>query len=227
MTDPTTDSLRLSWTVPEGHFDSFMVQFKDKGGPQVLPVDGHERTATITALDAGRKYRFLLYGLQGKKRFGPLTTEGTTGESSWQGAEHQAITCGNKPSSPCPALQGHSPGPSELSLASVSISEPMNTVDHTGVKAPPKPRLGEELRVTSVTQDSVDLSWTVSEGHFDSFVVQYKDRDGQSQVVPVEGGHREVRVSGLDPGHRYKLLLYGLRESKRVGPLSVIAVTGE
>ncbi|EGV95256.1 Tenascin-X [Cricetulus griseus] len=177
-----TDSLRLSWTVPEGHFDSFMVQFKDKGGPQVLPVDGHERTATITALDAGRKYRFLLYGLQGKKRFGPLTTEGTT--------------------------------------------EPMNTVDHTGVKAPPKPRLGEELRVTSVTQDSVDLSWTVSEGHFDSFVVQYKDRDGQSQVVPVEGGHREVRVSGLDPGHRYKLLLYGLRESKRVGPLSVIAVTG-
>ncbi|ERE88802.1 tenascin [Cricetulus griseus] len=182
VTDPTTDSLRLSWTVPEGHFDSFMVQFKDKGGPQVLPVDGHERTATITALDAGRKYRFLLYGLQGKKRFGPLTTEGTT--------------------------------------------EPMNTVDHTGVKAPPKPRLGEELRVTSVTQDSVDLSWTVSEGHFDSFVVQYKDRDGQSQVVPVEGGHREVRVSGLDPGHRYKLLLYGLRESKRVGPLSVIAVTG-
>uniref|UniRef100_A0A8C2MT40 Tenascin XB n=1 Tax=Cricetulus griseus TaxID=10029 RepID=A0A8C2MT40_CRIGR len=175
VTDPTTDSLRLSWTVPEGHFDSFMVQFKDKGGPQVLPVDGHERTATITALDAGRKYRFLLYGLQGKKRFGPLTTEGTT--------------------------------------------EPMNT-------APPKPRLGEELRVTSVTQDSVDLSWTVSEGHFDSFVVQYKDRDGQSQVVPVEGGHREVRVSGLDPGHRYKLLLYGLRESKRVGPLSVIAVTG-
>jgi hypothetical protein len=81
--------------------------------------------------------------------------------------------------------------------------------------------------VTGVTQNSVDLSWTVSEGQFDSFVVQYKDRDGQSQVVPVDGSHREVRVSGLDPGRRYKLLLYGLRDSKRVGPLSVIAVTGE
>ncbi|XP_036023731.1 tenascin-X [Onychomys torridus] len=182
VTDPTTDSLRLSWTVPEGTFDSFMVQFKDKGGPQVVPVKGQERTATITGLDAGRKYRFLLYGLQGKKRFGPLTTEGTT--------------------------------------------EPMSTVEHTGVKSPSKPRLGEELRVTSVTPDSVDLSWSVSEGQFDSFVVQYKDRHGQSQVVPVEGSHREVRVSGLDPGRRYKLLLYGLRESKRVGPLSVIAVTG-
>ncbi|CAH6790072.1 Tnxb [Phodopus roborovskii] len=182
VTDPTTDSLRLSWTVPEGHFDSFVVQFKDKGGSQMVPVEGEERRTTITALAPGRKYRFLLYGLQGKKRFGPLTTEGTT--------------------------------------------EPMNTLDHTGVKSPPKPRLGEELRVTSVTQDSVDLSWTVSEGQFDSFVIQYKDKDGQSQVVPVEGGHREVRVSGLDPGRRYKLLLYGLRESKRVGPLSVIAVTG-
>lgn len=81
VTDPTTDSLRLSWTVPEGHFDSFVVQFKDKSGPRVVPVKGQERTATITALDAGRKYRFLLYGLLGRKRFGPLTAEGITGES--------------------------------------------------------------------------------------------------------------------------------------------------
>lgn len=129
-------------------------------------------------------------------------------------------------SSPCPALQG--PSREQLSHAlPVSISEPMNAVDHTGEKHAIKPRLGEELRVTSVTQSSVDLTWTVSEGRFDSFVVQYKDRDGQSQVVPVDGTHREVRVSGLDPGRRYKLLLYGLRDSKRVGPLSVVVVTGE
>lgn len=81
MTDPTLDALRLSWTVPEGHFDSFVVQFKDKDGPRVVPVEGHERSVTITPLDTGRKYRFLLYGLLGKKRHGPLTAEGTTGES--------------------------------------------------------------------------------------------------------------------------------------------------
>lgn len=81
--------------------------------------------------------------------------------------------------------------------------------------------------MTSVTSDSVVLSWAVPEGHFDSFVVQYKDRDGQPQVVPVEGSLREVTVSDLDPARRYKLLLYGLYEGKRVGPLSAIAVTGE
>lgn len=88
MTDPTLDSLRLSWTVPEGHFDSFVVQFKDRDGPRVVPVEGHERSVTVTPLDTGHKYRFLLYGLLGKKRHGPLTAEGTTGESipAWPGS---------------------------------------------------------------------------------------------------------------------------------------------
>ncbi|XP_076715015.1 tenascin-X isoform X2 [Callospermophilus lateralis] len=177
VTDTTPESLHLSWTVPEGHFDSFVVQYKNKDGPQVVPVEGHERSATITSLDAGRKYRFLLYGLLGKKRLGPLTADATT----------------------------------------VSPS----SVDHTGIK----PQLGEELQVTGVTSDSVGLSWTVPEGQFDSFVVQYKDRDGKLQVVPVDGSLREVSVSGLDPDRRYKLLLYGLHNSKRVGPLSAIAMT--
>ncbi|XP_035964098.2 tenascin-X isoform X4 [Halichoerus grypus] len=181
VTDPTLDALRLSWTVPEGHFDSFVVQFKDKDGPRVVPVEGHERSVTITPLDTGRKYRFLLYGLLGKKRHGPLTAEGTT--------------------------------------------EPWSGVDDAKTKHPPKPHLGEELQVTSVTPDSVSLAWTVPEGQFDSFVVQYKDRAGQPQVVPVEGGLREVSVSGLDPARRYKLLLYGLHQGKRVGPVSAVALT--
>uniref|UniRef100_A0AC11B5V6 Tenascin XB n=1 Tax=Ovis aries TaxID=9940 RepID=A0AC11B5V6_SHEEP len=181
VTDPTPDSLRLSWTVPEGHFDSFVVQFKDKDGPHVVSVEGHERSVTISPLDSGRKYRFLVYGLLGKRRHGPLTAEGTT--------------------------------------------ETRRAVAEAGTKRPSKPRLGEELQVTSVTSDSVGLSWTVPEGHFDSFVIQYRDRDGQPQVVPVEGSHREVSVSGLDPARRYKLLLYGLSRDKRVGPISAIAVT--
>nr|XP_055186605.1 tenascin-X isoform X3 [Nyctereutes procyonoides] len=181
VTDPTQDSLRLSWTVPEGHFDSFVVQFKDRDGPRVVPVEGHKRSVTITPLDAGRKYRFLLYGLLGKSRHSPLTAEGTT--------------------------------------------EPWSDVDDARTKHPPKPHLGKELQVTSMTADSVSLAWTVPEGHFDSFVVQYKDKDGQPQVVPVEGSLREVSISGLDPARRYKLLLYGLHQGKRVGPISTIALT--
>lgn len=81
--------------------------------------------------------------------------------------------------------------------------------------------------MTSVTPDSVGLAWTVPEGQFDSFLVQYKDREGRPQVLPVEGGLREARVWGLDAARRYKLLLYGLHQGRRVGPLSAFAVTGE
>nr|XP_014589806.2 tenascin-X isoform X7 [Equus caballus] len=181
VTDPTPDSLHLSWTVPEGHFDSFVVQFKDRDGPRVVPVEGHERSVTITPLDTGRKYRFLLYGLLGKRRHGPLTADGTT--------------------------------------------ETRNTTDNAGTKRPPKPRLGDELQVTSVTPDSVGLSWTVPEGQFDSFVVQYKDRDGQPQVVPVAADRHEVTIPGLEPNRKYKFLLYGLAGRKRLGPISADGTT--
>lgn len=83
VTEPTPHSLRLSWTVPEGHFDSFVVQYKDRDGrPQVVPVEGPERSVTVSPLDADHKYRFTLFGVANKKRHGPLSAEGTTGEGS-------------------------------------------------------------------------------------------------------------------------------------------------
>lgn len=91
---------------------------------------------------------------------------------------------------------------------------------------PVEPRLGE-LTVAAVTSDSVGLSWTVAQGPFDSFLVQYRDTQGQPQVVPVSGDLRAVTVSGLDPARKYKFLLFGLQNGKRHGPVPVEARTGE
>ncbi|XP_023577174.1 tenascin-X isoform X14 [Octodon degus] len=168
-TSVSPDSLLLHWTVPEGDFDSFVIQYKDRGGPQVLPVEGPQRSALITSLEPGRKYKFILYGLVGKKRHGPLVAEAKT--LRW-----------NEPSLDSP------------------------------------PRLGK-LWVTDPTPDSLHLTWTVPQGQFDSFLVQYRDRDGQPQVVPVEGPDRSVTVSLLDPGHQYRFSLFGVANKKRYGPL--------
>lgn len=81
--------------------------------------------------------------------------------------------------------------------------------------------------MTDLTPDSVTLSWTVPEGEFDSFVVQYKDRDGQPRVVPVPTDQRGVTIPGLEPSRKYKFLLYGLQDGKRRSPVSVEAKTGE
>ncbi|XP_036622544.1 tenascin-X isoform X2 [Trichosurus vulpecula] len=181
VTDPTSNSLRLSWTVPEGQFDSFLVQYKDRDGQtQMVPVEGPERSITVSPLNPNRRYKFILYGLIGKKRHGPLSAEGTTAPQ-WK---------------------------EETPLATES----------------PKPRLGE-LTVTDVTQNSLRLLWTILEGKFDSFVVQYKDKDGQPQVVPVEADQNEVTISDLQPSRKYKMNLYGLQGKQRVGPISVIATT--
>ena len=93
VTDPTPDSLHLSWTVPEGQFDSFVVQYRDRDGrPQVVPVEGPERSIIISPLDPDHKYRFTLFGIANKKRHGPLTADGTTGE--WQPPKPPALQGG-------------------------------------------------------------------------------------------------------------------------------------
>lgn len=88
------------------------------------------------------------------------------------------------------------------------------------------PRL-EELAVATVTSDTVRLSWTVAQGLFESFLVQYRDAQGQPQAVPVGGELREVTISGLVPARKYKFLLFGLQDAKRHGPLSADTKTRE
>ncbi|XP_055427140.1 tenascin-X isoform X6 [Bubalus kerabau] len=181
VTDPTPDSLHLSWTVPEGQFDSFMVQYRDKAGrPQVVPVEGPERSVTISPLDPDHKYRFTLFGIANKKRHGPLTADGTTAPEKKE--------------------EPHHPEP------------------------PERPLLGE-LTVAGATADSLRLSWTVAQGSFDSFMVQYKDAQGRPQAVPVRGDENEVAIPGLEPDRKYKMNLYGLHGRHRVGPVSAVATT--
>ncbi|NWW11781.1 TENX protein, partial [Oreocharis arfaki] len=82
-----------------------------------------------------------------------------------------------------------------------------------------------ELRVSSVTPNSVQLQWSVPEGSFDSFTLQYRDVQGQPQALPIDGGSRSVTVPGLSPSRRYRFHLYGLQGGKRIDHVSTDIVT--
>lgn len=112
-------------------------------------------------------------------------------------------------SQPCPTL---SP------LHSVAAALP--------TQPPVEPRLGE-VAVAAVTSDTVRLSWMVVQGTFESFLVQYRDAQGQPQTVPVNGDLREVTISALSPARKYKFLLFGLQDGTRHGPVFVDAKTRE
>lgn len=126
--------------------------------------------------------------------------------------------------------QGHLLGPCLTLSVPFSAAEeetPTPTEPSTEAPEPPEEPLLGELTVTGSSPDSLSLSWTVPRGHFDSFTVQYKDRDGRPQVVRVGGQEREATVRDLEPGRKYKMNLYGLHEGQRVGPVSTVGVTGE
>ncbi|XP_041332390.1 tenascin-X-like, partial [Pyrgilauda ruficollis] len=199
----TPDSVQLQWRVPEGSFDSFMLQYRDaQGQPQALPIDGGFRSVTVPGLSPSSRYRFHLYGLRGGKRVYHTSTEAVT-----------AATNLDELPVPSEEFQPEDPQPKDPPVESPSTDTPSARA------------VLEDLRVSSVTPSSVQLHWTVPKGSFDSFMLQYRDAQGQPQALPIDGGSRSVTVPGLSPSQRYRFHLYGLRGGKRIDRVSTDIVT--
>ncbi|NXA70016.1 TENX protein, partial [Mohoua ochrocephala] len=195
----TPSSVQLQWSVPKGAFDSFMLQYRDaQGQPQALCVDGWSRSVTVPGLSPSHQYRFHLYGLCGGKRIDCVST--------------------SVPEEP--------PSPSEEPKTEAPPTED-NQPEHLQTEVPPAQVVLGELKVSSVTPSSVGLQWSVPEGSFDSFMLQYQDAQGQPQALPIDGRSHSVTVPGLSPSHQYRFHLYGLQGGKRIDRVSTNIVTGE
>ncbi|NXR39475.1 TENX protein, partial [Zosterops hypoxanthus] len=201
----TPSSMELQWSVPGAPFDSFMLQYRDaQGQPQALPIEGRSRSVAVLGLSPSRRYRFHLYGLQGKKRVYHTSTEAVTAAANL-----------DEPPMPSEELQPEDTQSKDPSVESSSTDAPLA-----------RAVLGE-LKVSSVTHSSVQLQWSIPMGSFDSFMLQYRDAQGQPQALPINGRSRSVMVPGLSPSHKYRFHLYGLRGGKRIDRVSTDIVTGE
>ncbi|NXU13199.1 TENX protein, partial [Pardalotus punctatus] len=199
VTSITPSSMRLQWSVPEDSFDSFMLQYRDaQGQPQALPIDGRSRSVTVLGLSPSRRYRLHLYGLQGGKRIDRVSIDVITGETTET---------------------------EELPLPSEEQKHEKLQTEAPPSEATPARAVLEELRVSSITPSSVGLQWSVPKGSFDSFMLQYRDAQGQPQALPINGGSRSVTVPGLSPSRQYHFHLYGLRGRKKIDHVSTEAMT--
>ncbi|NXO74103.1 TENX protein, partial [Phainopepla nitens] len=121
------------------------------------------------------------------------------------------------------------PSPSMDPTNEASTTEAPTAEDHKPeqpqTEAPSARAVLGELRVSSVMPSSVQLQWSVPEGSFDSFTLQYRDAQGQPQALPIDGRSRLVTVPGLSPSHRYRFHLYGLRGRKRIDHVSIYVIT--
>ncbi|NXI87210.1 TENX protein, partial [Rhipidura dahli] len=196
----TPNSVQLQWSVPEGSFDSFMLQYRDaQGQPQVLPIDGGSHSVTVPGLSPSRRYRFHLYGLRGRKKIDHVSTETVTAAAQ----------------------------PEKLPLPSEEHQQEKPETKLHPSEGPLVRAVLEELKASSVTPNSVQLQWSVPEGSFDSFMLQYRDAQSLPQALPIDGRAHSVTVPGLSPSHRYRFHLYGLRGGKRIDRVSTDIVTGK
>ncbi|NXP67562.1 TENX protein, partial [Chloropsis cyanopogon] len=201
----TPSSVQLQWNIPEGSFDSFTLQYRDaQGQPQALPIDGKSRLVMVPGLSPSHRYRFHLYGMHRGKRIDHVSID--------------IITATDQPEEP--------PSPSEEPQTEAPPTED-NQPELPQTEVPPARAVLEELKVSSVTPSSVQLQWSVPAGSFDSFMLQYRDAQGQPQALPIDGGSRSVTVPGLSPSHRYRFHLYGLRGGKRTNRVSTDIVTAK
>ncbi|NXP42900.1 TENX protein, partial [Leiothrix lutea] len=171
----TPNSVQLQWGIPEGSFDSFTLQYRDaQGQPQALPIDGGSRSVTVPGLSPSHRYRFHLYGLQGGKRIDHVSTDVITAD------QEDLPSASMDTPTEAPTAEDHQTAHPQ---AEVPPSE-----------APSAQAVLGELKVSSVTPNSVGLQWSVPEGRFDSFTLQYRDAQGQPQALAVDGGSRSVTV---------------------------------
>nr|XP_031363385.1 tenascin-X-like [Lonchura striata domestica] len=192
----TPNSVQLQWSVPEGSFDSFLLQYRDaQGQPQALPIDAGSHSVTVPGLSPSQRYRFHLYGLRGRKKINHISTEVITAD------------------------------PEDLSPPSMDPINEASTTEAPTTEAPLEHTVLGELKVSSITPDSVGLQWSVPEGRFDSFMLQYRDAQGQPQILPIDGGSHLVTVPGLSPSHRYRFHLYGMQKGKRIDHVSIDVIT--
>ncbi|XP_053330068.1 tenascin-X-like [Spea bombifrons] len=160
VSDVRSDSVHLTWEVQGGDFDSFLLYYRDgEGNPREVSLERDLRSFHITDLKPGKKYKFVVYGIQGEKRSKPVTAETIT-------------------------------------------------------EKPLPPRL-ESFSVSDVSSDSVRLSWEVQDGDFDSFLLYYRDAEGNPKEITLEKELRTAEVDDLRPGKKYKFVLHGISGGKK------------
>ncbi|KAI5942210.1 Tenascin [Manis javanica] len=89
-----------------------------------------------------------------------------------------------------------------------------------------EPEIGN-LNVSSVTPESFNLSWTATDGAFETFTIEIVDfnRFLETMVYNISGAERTAYISGLRPNNDFIIYLSGVAPSIRTKTISATATT--
>ncbi|XP_020938835.1 tenascin isoform X14 [Sus scrofa] len=89
-----------------------------------------------------------------------------------------------------------------------------------------EPEIGN-LSVSDITPESFSLSWTATEGAFETFTIEIIDSNRflETMEYNISGAERTAHISGLRPGNDFIVYLSGLAPGIQTKPISATATT--
>ncbi|XP_053420585.1 tenascin isoform X2 [Nycticebus coucang] len=89
-----------------------------------------------------------------------------------------------------------------------------------------EPEIGN-LNVSDITPESFNLSWTATDGIFETFTIEIVDSNRLLETVEynISGADRTAHISGLPPRTDFIIYLSGLARSIRTKPISATVTT--
>ncbi|KAM6170463.1 tenascin isoform 4-T4 [Rhynchocyon petersi] len=89
-----------------------------------------------------------------------------------------------------------------------------------------EPEIGN-LNVSDITPESFNLSWTATDGAFETFTIEIIDSNRLPEMVEynISGAERTAHISGLSPSTDFIVYLSGLTSSMRTKTVSATATT--
>ncbi|NXI92235.1 TENA protein, partial [Psophia crepitans] len=103
-------------------------------------------------------------------------------------------------------------------------TKPLSVETTTGVP----PEVGE-LTISDITPESFNLSWTTTNGDFDSFTIEIIDSNRLLEPMEfnISGNSRTAHISGLSPSTDFIVYLYGISHGFHTQATSAAATTVE
>uniref|UniRef100_A0A8C2PYQ0 Tenascin C n=1 Tax=Cyprinus carpio TaxID=7962 RepID=A0A8C2PYQ0_CYPCA len=199
VSDITPHSFKLTWTAPEGIFDTFTLKVVDSnrlGQPLQISVSGDKRTEAVTGLSEDTKYEIELFGILLGRKFQPILIVARTG--IWIFKRNIALR---------PGLLSVCPFSVYIFVCFFCVCH-----SHQGLGTP------KGIRFSDVTDTSATVHWTLPRNRVDSYRVTYVPVQGGSPMtLRVDGGQSQTTLPSLNPGVTYQITVIavkGLEESE-------------
>ncbi|XP_051789084.1 tenascin-N isoform X7 [Erpetoichthys calabaricus] len=251
----TEDTATLSWNKVLAPVDGYRISYSSADGKsQEISVNTEKDSHKLTGLKPGVEYTVNIWAVKGNQNSKKSSTKATTdldsptnlltksvtedtATLSWNkvlapvdgyrisyssaDGQSQEITVGAEKNSH--KLTGLRPGVEYRvyvwAVKGNQNSKKASTQATTDIDSP------TNLVATSVTEDTVALSWNKVLAPVDGYRISYISADGQSQEISVGAEKNSHKLTGLRPGVEYTIYIWAVKGNRKSKKTSTKATT--